>query len=413
MIKTYLLSFFKNQKHMKKFFLPVLFILTSFFSFHNALAQVDSVPVVRTYHIGIFAPLYLDSVFNDGDKFRYKQGMPRFIMPGIDFVNGVQIALDSVKLPNQNVNAFIYDTKSYLSPVDQLIKAGKLDSLQLIIGSVKDIEYRQLAEFALAKNIPFISATYPNDGGVTGNPFLVLVNSTLKAHCEAIYSYILQNHGTDRILLIRKKGVQEDKVAGYFKMINEPDRKPLINIQTIYADSSFSSETLKKRLDSNRQSVIIGASLDEYFATNLTAACYDLRQSYPIILVGMPNWDAFKSLAKKDQFEDFPIYFTSPYYNNKWDDFSKLLTAGYAKKYKGKPSDMVFKGFEAAYLFTKLLTTYSNDMMNHINDKDFKVFSDYNFMPVFLKKENTQPDYFENKHLYFIRLFNGSTTKAW
>ncbi len=413
----YTLSVFKlnhhQKKYMNKIFLPVLFFLLAFFYSQNLAAQKDSIPALKTYHVGIFAPLYLDSVFNEEDKFRYKQGIPRFIMPGVDFVNGAQLAFDSIKLPNQNVNAFIYDTKSYTLPVDRLIHSKKMDSLDLIIGSVKDIEYKQLADFALTKNIPFISATYPNDGGITANPFLVLVNSTLKAHCEAIYSYLLQNHGTDKIFLFRKKGSQEDKVAAYFKAINEPDRKALLNIQTINIDSSFTPAYLQKKLDSNRQTIIIGASLDENFATTLTSTCYVLHESYPIILIGMPNWDGFKSLMKKDQFEDFPVYFTTPYFNNKWDDFSKVLTTGYAKKYKGKPSDMVFKGFECAYFFTRLLTTYPNDMMSHINDKNYKIFSDYNFRPVFLKKENSVPDYFENKHLYFIRLMNGTASKAW
>lgn len=398
---------------MSNTFLRWMFFLTAVFSFHPGKAQTDPVPVAKTFHVGIFAPLYLDSIFSVDGKFRYKQGMPRFAVPGIDFVNGAQLALDSLKLQNQQVNAFIYDTKSYTTTVDQLIKSKKLDSLDLIVGSVKDIEYRQLADFALANNIPFISATYPNDGGITGNPFLVLVNSTLKAHCEAIYSYILQNHGTDKILLIRKKGQQEDKVASYFKTINEPDKKPLLNIQTLNIDSSFSSDILKKKLDSNRQSVIIGASLEEGFATMLSTACYDLHQSYPIILIGMPNWDSFRSLAKKDQFDEFPIYFTTPYFNNKWDDYSKLLTAGYAKKYKGKPSDMAFKGFESTFLFTRLLINFPNDLMSHINDKELKVISDYNFRPVFLKTGNKSPDYFENKHVYFIRMVNGTTTKAW
>jgi len=384
-----------------------------FFSVKNVFSQEDSVPIQRTYRVGIFAPLYLDSVFSEDGKFRYKQGLPKFIVPAVDFVNGAQIALDSVKFQRQQVDAFIYDTKSYTLPIDQLIRSKKIDSLNLIIGSVKDVEYKQLADFALAKNIPFISATYPNDGGIAANPYVVLVNSTLKAHCEAIYSYILQNHSTNTILLIRKKGSQEDKIVSYFKAANEPDQKPLVDIRTITLDSVFSAEYLKKQLDSNRQSVIIGASLDEAFANTLTAACYELHDSYPIILIGMPNWDGFKTLTKEDRFEDFPIYFTSPYFNNKWDDFSKVLAAGYAKKYKGKPTDMVFKGFEATYLFTKLLTAYPDDLFNHINDRDFRVFSDYNFRPVLLKKDNKAPDYFENKHLYFIRMLNGVNSKAW
>jgi len=376
-------------------------------------AQRDTTERPKIFRVGLFAPVYLDSVFTEDGKFRYKQGMPAFIRPGTDFLNGAQLALDSLKLQHQQVEAFIYDTKSYQQPVDKLIRMKKLDSLDLMIGAVKDIEYWQLAAFALTKNIPFISATYPNDGGITENPFLVVVNATLKAHCEAIYSYILQNHGGDRVLLLRKKGAQEDKVAAYFKAINEPDKKPLVNIQTINIDSSFSSDQLKRRIDSTKQTIIIGASLDENFALTLAAACYDLHESYPITLIGMPNWDGFKSLVKKDQFEDFPIFFTTPYFNNKWDDFSKALTAGYLKKYKGKPNDMVFKGFESTYLFTNLLINFPNDMMSHMNDKNYKVFCDYNFRPVFLKKDSKVPDYFENKHLYFIRMINGSILRAW
>jgi hypothetical protein len=380
---------------------------------NSAHAQADSLPAsIKTFRVGIFAPLYLDSVFSADGRFRYKQGMPRFIVPAVDFVNGAQLALDSLKTNNNSIQAFIYDTKAYKAPVDQLIKSKKLDNLDLIIGSVKDLEYLQLAEFAKNKNVPFISATYPNDGGITANPFLVVVNSTLKAHCEAIYAFLLQNHGNDKIFLVRKKGAQEDKVAGYFKMINEPDGKPLLNIQIINSDS-VTSELLKKRLDAARQCIIVGGSLDENFATSLTAACYNIRENYTITLVGMPNWDGFKSLMKKDQFEDFPVYFTTPYFNNKWDDYSKMLTNGYAKKYKGKPSDMAFKGFETTYLFTRLLMAHPEDMMNYLNDRTQKVFTEYNFRPVMLKKDNYVPDYFENKHLYFIQIMNGVTSRAW
>jgi hypothetical protein len=47
------------------------------------------------------------------------------------------------------------------------------------------------------------------------------------------------------------------------------------------------------------------------------------------------------------------------------DDYSKMLITGYAKKHKGKPNDMVFKGFESTYHFTRLLMAYPGDIMNH------------------------------------------------
>jgi hypothetical protein len=393
----------------KKFFTLVLLSVTVV-SFLKVNAQADSSRTFPNYKVGIFAPLYLDSMFSNGN-FKYKQGIPKSMMPSIDFIQGAQIALDSLKMGKENIEAFIYDSRSYTKNIPYLINSKSIDSLDLIIGSVKDADYKQLADFALAKNIPFISATYPNDGGITANPFTVIINSTLKAHCEAIYSYLLQNHGTDQIFLCRKKGGQEDRVAGYFKQLNEQDGKPLLNIKTLITDS-LTSDFLMPKLDSNRQAVLIGGSLEESFATSLATACSDLHETYPLTLIGMPNWDAFASLHKRN-IEGLPIYFTSPYFNTKLDNYSKMLTAAYWKRYNIKPSDMAYKGFETIYLFIRLLAKYPNDLINHINDKSEKVFCEYNIRPVMLKKENTTADYFENKHLYFIKLLNGSISKAW
>src|SRR6187455_2415859 len=128
---------------MNKGFFAGLFLLFTLFAF-DANAQIDSVIKAPTYKIGIFAPLYLDSVFNK-NTFRYKQGIPRFIMPAVDFVQGAEIALDSLQSGNDTIVASFYDTKSYTENVSYLINNKKLDDLNLIIGSVKDVEFTELA----------------------------------------------------------------------------------------------------------------------------------------------------------------------------------------------------------------------------------------------------------------------------
>ncbi|HEX2684007.1 MAG TPA: ABC transporter substrate-binding protein [Ferruginibacter sp.] len=397
---------------IRKFILTSFILFASFF-YSDLHAQDNALKNAPVHRIGIFAPLYLDSVFSK-NTFRYKQSLPRFIMPAVDFVQGALIALDSLQAGDDYINATVYDTKSYTEPIAELIREKKLDSLQLIIGSVRDEDYIQLADFALNKNIPFISATYPNDGGITGNPFLVIMNSTLKAHCDAIYSYLLQNHGTDKIYLCRQPGAQEDRVASYFKRINEQDGKPLLPIETLNIENSnLNAAFLRSKLDSNRKSVIIGGSLDENFATALAKACFAIQKSYPLTLVGMPNWDNFSALFNKKEMADLPIYYTTTYYNDKSDGFSKALVAAYQKKYKSKPSDMAFKGYESVYLFTKKLAKNPDDFMSRINDKNTRIFCDYNFREVRMNEQSTVPDYFENKHLYLIKILNGTISKAW
>ncbi len=388
----------------------ILFALCLFPAFLSATAQTDTNKILSTYRVGIFAPLYLDSVFT-GNTYRYGKNFPKFAVPGLDFVQGAQIALDSLPMLYGNIDARIYDSKSYVQDIPSLIRNKELDSLDLIIGSVKEDEFSQLANFAKQKNIPFISATHPNDGGTTNNPFLVIVNSTLKAHCEAIYSHLLQQHSTDRIFLVRKSGAQENAVAAYFKQINEPDGKPLLKIETVNADTDFNA--LRSKLDSNRKSVFIGGSLNETFANNLAMFSQGISKKYPVLLIGMPNWDGFSTLVKNKKLKDFPIYYSTPFFNYKWDNFSRQIKEIYLAKYKGVPSDLTYKGFETVYLFTKLLSMHPNDFMSNLNNHPYKVFSDYKFKPVFINKKSEVPDYFENKNLYFVKILNGKHTRGW
>jgi len=73
---------------------------------------------------------------------------------------------------------------------------------------------------------------------------------------------------------------------------------------------------------------------------------------------------------------------------------------------------MAFKGYECASYFTNLLIKYSGTVMNNLNDKTFKVFSEYNFRPVMLGNYDF-PDYYENKHLYFVKIQGGNFSLAW
>lgn len=300
---------------MKKYFFLLLVSFT-FLSAKNLFAQRDSIQVsqpaltqTKIFRVAIFAPLYLDSVFSQG-SLRDQKSFPKFIMPAIDFVQGAMIAFDTIHINDKNVEVHIFDSKSYTKPISWLLQNRQLDSFDLIIGAVKEPEYAQLAQIALQKNIPFVSAIYPNEGNVRQNPFTVIVNSTLEAHCEGIFDYIYQKHRLDNIYLIRKKN--DNRIGNYFKEINHPDSsKPYLKITTIALDSSISSQALRNRLDTTKPIVIIGASLDETFARKLADACYPIQKDLPLTLVGMPNWDGFKSFYKKGAYKDFPILYTT------------------------------------------------------------------------------------------------------
>jgi hypothetical protein len=393
---------------MNKFFLFSI-VLFLFLGNQISFAQ-NTFPPNKVYRVAIFAPMYLDSAFTAGEL-KYQNSLPRLIMPGVDFVQGAQIALDTISLNGKKAETHFFDSKSFAEPISWLIRNKKLDSIDLLIGSVKEPEYSELAQFAVQRNIPFISATYPNDGGIKENPFLVIVNPTLKAHCDGIFSYIMQKHGTDNIYLIKKKG--DNRIDDYFKAINNAEGKPFLKIKTITLDSSISSYGLKNLVDTTKPIVIIGASLDETFSKKLADACYPIQKTNSLVLVGMPNWDGFRSLIKKNAFKGFPIRFTTPHYDSKNTIFTDYLVQKYFHLYRAKPSDMANKGFEATFYFVNILLNYNKELMGHLNENNFAPFHDFNFKPVYGNVNDKIPDYFENKHLFIMQILDGDIVREW
>lgn len=390
----------------------ILFLFTFFLfaGIQRSYAQSNWAPSGKVYRVAIFAPMYLDSAFTGG-KLKSQKTVPKLIMPAIEFVQGAQIAFDTLNLNGKKVEAYIFDSKSYGQPVSWLIRNKKLDSIDIMIGSVKEPEYSLLAQFALQKKIPFISATYPNDGGIKDNPYLVIVNSTLKSHCEGIFSYLMQKHGTDNIYLVKKKN--DNRIDNYFKEINSAEGKPLLKIKTIMLDSSISSYGLKNLVDTTKPFVIIGASLDETFSKKLADACYPVQKTNQLVLIGMPNWDGFRSFMKKDAYTDFPIRYSTPHYNSKNNAFSYFLNDKYFKLYRAIPSDMAYKGFESVFYFTNILLNFNKDFMNRLNEPSLACFHDFNFKPAYFNMQSKIPDYYENKHLFILQILNGEIVRQW
>lgn len=392
---------------MKK--LLVLFIGLFFsITLQAQIKKLDTANVSRK--IGLFVPLYLDSIFK-AQQYRYGKKFPRFTLQGLEFYQGAKIALDSFSTIEPTIELFVYDNKSDSLSVDSIISTHKHPKFDLIIGAVKDEDLLSLANYAKSQKIPFVSATLPNDEGISNNPYFIILNPTLKTHCESIFSYLLQNHSSDHIVLIQKSGNQEDRVVSYFTNINEQDSLHLLEFQSIKLDSNYNS--VSKYLDSTKKNIIIGASLDENFTINLATSLKSISKTYEIMLIGMPNWNGFNAFGKNSvtNLKDFPVFFTSSYYNDKTDSISDMIQNAYLINYKGKPGEFTYKGFETMYYFSKLhFSGKLDNLLSELNDSKYAIFSEYHFLPA-INNKTKSIDYFENKHLFFLKKINGRLTK--
>ncbi|HEU4633986.1 MAG TPA: ABC transporter substrate-binding protein [Flavisolibacter sp.] len=380
---------------MKRYLFGFCFLLAFSFSTVGQTAQ--------RYKIAVFTPLYLDSSFDASGNFRYeKTNFPRHVVPGLEFYEGVQAALDSLEKRGAPLDIFVYDSRGRQSLSQQLARP-ELRDVDLILAQSNASETKILAAAALQKKVPFISTTLPNDAGIDNNPYFVILNSTLQAHVESIYKFIQKYHGGDRIVVFRKAGAQEDQLKEHFIEFTKTTTSTPLSIKYVDIGTSFTAKSLATHLDSTRRTVCIAGSLDEAFAQNLTQSLAGLAGTYPVRVIGMPTWDNF-NYSKLDNLE---IIYSTPFYYSRSTPLENRLTEEFSTAYSTKPTDMFFRGYETMLRFAFLLLDTKKDISSNLTRKGNTVFTQFDIQPVFKDKSAMTLDYFENRHLYFIKVFGG------
>jgi hypothetical protein len=359
--------------------------------FANTYAQTAKA-VQERKTIAVFIPLEIDAAFNGPDYILGNNNLPKTMLPGLDFYNGVLMAIDSLKKTNTLIDIRIIDTKQKNNSLATLLTDSSLQKTAFIISAVTNrADTKLIADFALAHQTPMVSAIFPNDAGVNNNPFFTILNPTLKTQCEAISSYLQNNFGKNTILYCKKKGPTEDYIQSI--IVDSKTAKSFLNIEV--QDSIFFSD-LAPYLDSTKQNILLCGSLKESFGTALVKILSE-NPAYKSTVIGMPTWDGDKSLNATN----VEIIYASPYYFNGNEKLLKQLTAAYKLKYLGRPSDQFFKGFETLLYFTAGLFS-----------KSTTVFNSFKLMPVYNSSIKSQIDYQENKNLHFFRKQNGQLKSA-
>lgn len=379
-----------------KYFLSVIIFL---------VLNNTTVVAQQRQKMALFIPLHLDSAFDAGGGYRYGKAFPKYLNPGVEFYLGAQAALDSLNRMGAPLDVFVYDSKARRTSIAQQLNNPSLMDVSLIVGHTNASETKVLAEAAARKQIPFVSATLPNDAGITENPFYVVLNSTLRTHIEGIYRYLQKYHALDRIIVFRKPGTQEAQIKEYLGDMAKNTNSAPLKIQYADVGADFTAYSVTKLLDSTKKTVCISGSLDEAFGMRLAQTLAAVGKDYPVTLVGMPTWDGLS--FTKSEFKSIEIVYTTPFNYGRWTALGSKLASDFESIMGGRPTDMYFRGYETVLRFALLLLDTRKDIASNLTRKGNYVFTQFDLQPVFLNRQNMTLDYFENKKLYFIRILNG------
>ncbi|MFA5817079.1 MAG: LysM peptidoglycan-binding domain-containing protein [Bacteroidales bacterium] len=328
----------------------------------------------ENFQLAILLPLNI----TQNDTLSYSDTLKPEHFRFYEFLEGVYLAIDSMRLEGLNLTVEVFDTERNPETIRGIIENDKLKEADLIIGPVFRNEIEIVAAFAKSKHIPMVSPLSTYDV-VKSNPYAFQVRNNLPRQIELATNYLGSKYNQNVLVI----GQMSEKASPDFirflgnlgPQIKEHDPAKKATFKTIYFSETsrnfMNADSQIIRLDSylsaSLPNFIILPSENEVFITEVINELHQKSTTQNIHVFGLNQW-VFAHLdlgnlynVNLELYSDFDYPFV---------DYTDPLVLNFCRKYKEnwniEPSNYSFQGFDIAYFFTRALFQFGRNLTSSV-----------------------------------------------
>jgi len=350
------------------------------------IAVRDSIVLKDTYQIAVMLPLFL----NKNDTLSAQRGKDdpikiyRKSIIGIEFYEGVMLALDSLRKQGYKAEVTIYDTEKDTSRIKEFMKDPKLPHTDLLIGPLYRSNMMMIRQYAIDNKIHMVSPFVATNKILIGNEYISKVKPSVQTNVEEIARYVSSEFLTDNMLqletfnviLVHNGDAGEKMLCELFKQKTATFRKSTkdsIQNQLSYREIKV-VEYLDKEMQAVEEALSVGdsnilviLSRDQIFVSTILAGLHSKRNDYSIVVFGLPVWQNFRNLESK-KLMDLNVHLASSEYIDYSEEEVKRFVSSFGKKYHTYPTKYAFEGFDAIYFYLQVLHQYGYRFSSYLPD---------------------------------------------
>lgn len=330
----------------------------------------------------------------------------------IELYEGILIAADSLRSLGLNINLHVFDIKSDTVEVTRLVRSGKLDEMDLIIGPVHSSNLAIVASHAGKFGIPVVSpVSLLSNSTLSGNPTLFMATSSLDIVQQRMAgglskyydnNFILIHADTTESALDGKRLKNQIEQELKYKMpVEEIRLKELL----FYSRSGFGTDfvnQLSRSLSDKGGNVVVIASEDAPVVSESIMNVHNLSRRYNMKVFGYPYLRSLDNLDPKYYF-DLGLMIYSPYWIDQSLPDVRRFNSTFRKRFSTYPSEMSYawQGYDITYYFLTGLALHGKSFLAHpsVHNPDL-LHTEFDF------RRKSESDGFENQKLFLIRYTN-------
>lgn len=319
-----------------------------------------------TYDVALLLPFYIkiyDSLKIDLQNNPEKNQESEFIKPFIfvQFYEGFLMAVDSLKKTGLNVDIHVFDLGDDINQAKILLKNPEMENMDLIIGPVYSNPFKVVADFAQKHQINIVNPLSTRDEITWGNPYVFQPQPVYDNQNQKLVEYLNTHHDFSQIFIARQNQYRDETAFAHLKnALNkdlEPRKGPFTSLyhEIIYnIDSTYSFEHLASV---DYQNVVIIYSEQKLFILDLLRKLNELRDTFNIKVLGIPNWKEIEGLEPEDM-NNLQTHILSRDFTNYKTDNVRIFVKKFRQQYATEPKEIAFSGYNTGIYFLSALMKF-------------------------------------------------------
>lgn len=377
----------------------------------------DGMAASQMYRVGLMLPLYLeeaDSLILDDNGRPLMVGEPSKSMKFLPFYEGAMLAIDSLRDVGLNARLYVYDVDANPAKVKAAINQQEFSQLDLIIGPLFNKSFKQVAAAAAPYNIPVINPYSTRNTILNIGNRVYKIQPSKSVQFDQMITFLEQRYPDARYYIYRQNNWQKQQESAMIKnrltrdlptkvkysnllLHNLVVEKALadstlaegelpwnINIEGVSVPTRIIEEHLSDSTQVEnpvhevvylrdslnplartgtiyRKNVVIALPDDKVFAQELLTSLSHLKDTFDIVVVGMPKWKAYD--LETQYLHDMHVHLFGADFIDYKDVHVERFLFDYRKRYGTEPSrdSYAFDGYDLTFYFVKALMSYGSD----------------------------------------------------
>ncbi len=331
-----------------------------------------------SYKIALLIPLYLsevDTILMEGTVEENDIITNTFIKPFtfLQFYQGFMMAVDSLEKAGLKAKIHVYNVEDDVMQTRELLENPELKQMDLIVGPFFSHNFKMVADFAKSHGINIVNPLSTREEVTMGNPFVFQPQPLRSNQYNTLIDFLNEEHDHSQIFIARHNPYQ-DFVAfeDLQTILNEKLEPRQIPTTALYHEITYSRDSLFTFIHTasvEHENVVVTYSENKLFILDLLRNLNQLRDTFQITVVGMPNWREIDGL-EYEHLNNLNTHFIADQFNDYEKPAVKKFVKNFHEIYVTDPGTFAFNGYNTGIYFLGAMMKFGarfNDCIPHFS----------------------------------------------